>query len=326
VKEHVFVSAVVYVRNEEQNVASALDQLNTYLATIYKNYEIILINDASTDDTLEKARVVGGVLQGSLTIINLARYHGVEKAMNAGLVKSIGDFIFEIENINYEYPLSMLLTLYKTAVSGFDIVAASPNTGLPWTSKLFYKIMNKSSYLKIDLKTESIRMVSRRALNAMLNLKEKVRYRKALYAYTGFKKQIIEYEPHSKIVQKSKLNRENISTAFDVLVSFSNVGLRVSHYLSIIFLLFSLFMAGYTFYNYFFNQNLVQGWTTLMILISFGFTGLFFIVGMLGEYILRILIEIQSRPFYTTSSVEVYKPSPHQNVGQAYQEVAASKE
>ncbi|OPH53104.1 hypothetical protein BC351_32000 [Paenibacillus ferrarius] len=328
-KEQVFVSAVVYVRDEENSVIAGLEQLNDSLAATFVNYEIILINDASSDSTLSNARQVKDIIKGNLTIINLSRRHGIEKAMNAGLVKSIGDFIIEIENIKFEFSLEIIHVLFKTAILGNDIVAASPNTGLTWTSKLFYRLINHFSYLKLDLRTESIRIVSRRALNAMLNLKEKVRYRKALYAYTGFKKQLILYDPIFKVSsQKKKINRENISTAFDVIVSFSNIGLRVSHYLSIVFLLFSLFMAGYTFYNYFFNKNIVEGWTTLMILISFGFTGLFFIVGMLGEYISRLLIEIQNRPFYTTSSVEMYKTNKFINneIQQANSEAAVAKE
>jgi glycosyltransferase involved in cell wall biosynthesis len=326
VKEEVFVSAVVYVRDDQDSVVEGLGQIDSVFSDMYKNYEIILINDASNDQTLERAREIKERISGNLTIISLSRKHGIEKAMNAGLIKSIGDFVFEFESTKINYNLELIPQLFKKAQTGIDIVVASPSTGLPLTSKLFYKIINKVSYLQLDLRTESIRIVSRRALNAMLNLREKVRYRKALYAYSGYKKHVIDYAPLS-MSKKSEINRENISTAFDVMVSFSNIGLKVSHYLSIIFLLFSLFMAGYAFYNYFFNQNVVEGWTTLMILISFGFTGLFFIVGMLGEYISRILIEIQNRPFYTTNSVEIYKPIRRTlEIENANKEIAAVEE
>jgi hypothetical protein len=175
------------------------------------------------------------------------------------------------------------------------------------------------------LKSESVRLVSRRALNAMLNLKEKVRYRKALYAYTGYKKESINYSL-SKLSHKSKRSvRENIGTAFDIVVSFSNLGLKAAHYLSLIFFIFSIFMIAYSLFNYMFNQSVVEGWTTLMILISLGFAGLFFIVGMIGEYIARILIEIQDRPFYITTSVELLKPKAVQK-NKVMREVAASGE
>lgn len=327
-KEQAFVSAVVYVHNEQDSVADGIMQLDATLHRIFDHYEIILIDDASTDLTLEQARELDRSLSGTLIMISLSRKHGIEKAMIAGLNKSIGDFVLEFETTRFDHALDLIPAMFRTTQLGVDIVVASPAHGLPWTSKLFYTLVNKISYLQLDLRTESIRIISRRALNAMLNLKEKVRYRKALYAFSGYKKQVFEYTPiHKSDSRKSGLNRENISTAFDVVVSFSNIGLKLAHYLSILFLLFSLFMTGYAFYNYFFNKDIVEGWTTLMILISVGFTGLFFIIGMLGEYISRILIEIQSRPFYTTSSVEVLRPARKQDeADHAYEEVVAGKE
>jgi dolichol-phosphate mannosyltransferase len=74
-----------------------------------------------------------------------------------------------------------------------------------------------------------------------------------------------------------------------------------------LFLAISVFMIGYALFMYFFKQAIVEGWTSLMILVAFGFSGIFFILGMLGEYIGRILIETQNRPSYTVKSVEVYK-------------------
>ncbi|MNC27009.1 putative glycosyltransferase [compost metagenome] len=226
--------------------------------------------------------------------------------MMAGLNKSMGDFVFEIESLDLDFDVEILYEMYKTSTSkGFDIVAAaSDQTG--WKSRAFYKLINKVSYLNLSLSTETIRLVTRRALNAMQNLKEKVRYRKALYELTGYSKTLIHY----KAVNKShtrKVNRENISTAMDVLISFSNFGLRAAHILTFSFFVFSLLMGGYALYNYFFNKSVVEGWTTLMILMSLGFAGLFFIGGVIGEYISRILIEIQNRPFYSTKSVEMYK-------------------
>ncbi|GLI09886.1 glycosyl transferase [Paenibacillus tyrfis] len=326
-KEQVFVSAVLYVHNEYETVRQGIIDLDLILGGMFQYYEIVVVNDASTDLTLEKIREVSKEVNGNMIVISLSRKHGIEKGMTAGLIKSMGDFVFEFETTKFDFSSDIIPNLYRTALTGFDIVVVSPSTGLPWTSKMFYKFVNKISYLELDLRTESTRVVSRRALNAMLNLKEKVRYRKALYAYTGYSKKVLTYQ--SLIKQhsaRSGINRENISTAFDVIVSFSNIGLKLSHYLSIVFLLFSLFMAGYALFNYFFNKNIVEGWTTLMILISFGFTGLFFIVGMLGEYISRILIEIQNRPSYTTQSVDNFKPQKVNTVETFNNEVAVGKE
>lgn len=305
-KEQVFVSVVLYAQNNEREIAQALIDVNQTMMTHFKNFEIIVVNDFSEDRTLEEAHNVIQDIHGDTTIINLSRKHGVEHAMMAGLNKSMGDFVFEVESLSVDFHMEMLYEMFKiSTLKGFDIVAASSGQA-SWKSRLFYKVFNKVSYLNLSLSTESVRLVTRRALNAMMNLKEKVRYRKALYELTGYSKTLHEYNAVSKAPSR-RVNRENISLAMDALVSFSHFGLRTAHLLTGIFFVFSLFMGGYALYNYFFNQSVVQGWTTLMILISLGFAGLFFIGGVIGEYTSRILIEIQNRPFYSTKSVEMYK-------------------
>ncbi|MBP1173296.1 glycosyltransferase [Paenibacillus sp. OT2-17] len=305
-KEQVFVSTVLYAHNNEHEIVQALTELDRTMMTYFQHYEIILVNDFSQDKTLENAHSAMENIYGDTTIINLSRKHGVEHAMMAGLNKSMGDFVFEIESLFIDFNLDLLYEMFKTATGkGFDIVAATSGQA-GWKSRMFYRILNRVSYLNLSLSTETARLVTRRALNAMLNLKEKVRYRKALYELTGYSKNLINYKAVNRLTGR-KVNRENISLAVDALVSFSHFGLRAAHLLTGVFFLFSLFMGGYALYNYFFNQSVVQGWTTLMILISLGFAGLFFIGGIIGEYTSRILIEIQNRPFYSTKSVEMYK-------------------
>ncbi|RRJ62199.1 glycosyltransferase [Paenibacillus oralis] len=305
-KEQVFVSIVLYAQNNEHEISQALIDVDRTMMNHFKNYEIILVNDFSQDNTLEEAHNVMQNIYGDTTIINLSRNHGVEHAMMAGLNRSMGDFVFEVESLSIDFDMKMLYEMFKVSTTkGIDIVAASSGQA-NWKSRLFYRILNKISYLNLSLSTESVRLVTRRALNAMLNLKERVRYRKALYELTGYSKTLYQYRALSKAPSR-KVNRENISLALDALVSFSHFGLRTAHLLTAIFFAFSLFMGGYALYNYFFNQSVVQGWTTLMILISLGFAGLFFIGGVIGEYTSRILIEIQNRPFYSTKSVEMYK-------------------
>ncbi|MEK3663772.1 glycosyltransferase [Paenibacillus sp. FSL F4-0236] len=305
-KEQVFVSVVLYAYNNEREIEQSLIQFDRIMRSHFKNYEIILVNDYSNDSTLEKAHNAIRTIYADTTIINLSRKHGVERAMMAGLNKSMGDFVFEIESLTIDFDVELLYDMFKTSTNkGFDIVVASSGQ-VGWKSKVFYQLLNRVSYLNLSLSTETVRLVTRRALNAMQNLKEKVRYRKALYELTGYSKTLIQYQSVNK-ARGRKMNRENVSLAMDALVSFSHFGLRAAHLLTGVFFLFSLFMGGYAMYNYFFNQSVVEGWTTLMILISLGFAGLFFIGGIIGEYTSRILIEIQNRPFYSTKSVEMFK-------------------
>jgi polyisoprenyl-phosphate glycosyltransferase len=307
-KEQVFVSAIMHVKNDEATVKDSLLKVDTYFASTFEHYEIIVVNNNSTDRTLQQIREAQSEIQGNFIIINLSRNHGIEQAMMAGLYKSMGDFVYEIESSMIDFSDEVIRQLHQTAITGYDIVSASTGKPASIKSRLFYALVNRISYLDMSLGTEHLRIVSRRALNAMLSLKEKVRYRKALYAYTGYGIERIEYTPLFKHKGKNtKLNRENITTAVDVIVSFSNIGLRLSHYMSLLFFIFSVLVGGYSLYNKIFNKNVVDGWTTIMVFVAMGFAGLFFIIGVIGEYIYRMMIEIQNRPVYSTKSVEMYK-------------------
>lgn len=327
-REQTFVSLVLYAHNDEDDIAAAMQAVDAFACQTFQNYEIVIVNDCSTDGTQQIVRDTVKNLLGQTFVINLARKHGIELAMMAGLNKAMGDYVYEIETVSFDFSLDILRNMYVESKRGFDIVCASPGTTSLY-SKLFYKVINKYSYLELSLYSETVRLVSRRALNAMLNLKEKVRYRKALYAYTGYSKSKIDYVGiPTDGSKRRKLNRENISMALDVIVSFSNVGLKMSHLIASAFFIFSIGMAIYALYNYIFNRDVVEGWTTLMILISMGFAGMFFTTGVVGEYISRMLIELQNRPYYITSSVEIYKEKNQQKgmlYGDFNHEAAAAK-
>jgi glycosyltransferase involved in cell wall biosynthesis len=308
-KEKVFVSAIAYIHNEETRVEEFIKRIDFKLNELFEDFEIIIVNDFNSGNSLNKIKALHHDLNGNLVILNLSRKHGLESSMMAGLDKSIGDFVFEFDSTHIDYPEDILIDMYRTAVTGYDIVSVSPiRTNI--NSRLFYSLMNKVAYSDLNLSTERIRVVSRRALNAMFNLKEKIRYRKALYALTAFDSKKLTYEPTQST--KREFNRENVKQAFDIFVVFSNFGLRFGHYMSFVFFLFSLFMIGYSLYNYIFNQSVVEGWTTIMIMLAVGFSGVFFIMGMIGEYISRILTEVQNRPYYSIHSVEIIKPKKNQ--------------
>lgn len=309
-KYHIFVSFIAYVHNGEGKVATFLKASDNYLRENFDGYEIILVNDGSTDATLSEAESASGELSGNLILINLPWRHGVEPAMTAGLHRSIGDFVFERDSIELDFPLDVLSRMYEAATAGFDIVSAATDAPRPLSSRLFYRFINRVSYVNLSLSSETIRLVSRRALNAMLNLKEKFRYRKALYLLTGYQhKNVIYSPPPGYTPGGGRMLGENVDLAMDVVIGFSNIGIRAIHYLTAFWFLFSVFMAGYTLFSWLFIKDIVRGWSSIMLFFSGVFAGLFFILGILGEYILRILNEVRGRPYYTVSSVKVYSES-----------------
>ena len=307
-KEKPFISVVVYLYNNEDEIAHFLKSIDSILHKNFENYEVIMVNDASTDKTFERVKEAIQNISADVSIINLTRKHNVEIAMMAGTDKSIGDYVFEMDSPIIDYPMELVFDIYKKAIGGYDIVAAVPNVRIAWTSKLFYALINKFSYWEINLTPESFRIVSRRALNSILNITEKTRYRKGIHSYIGFLKTKVRYD---KINKKSAIMKRNIYDkivlGLDILISFTNIANLIAIYLSVILLFFSIGIGIYALYSLIFLENIAgSGWASIISFLSIAFSGIFFILGIVSNYTSKILIEVQNRPLYNIKSIEMH--------------------
>lgn len=304
-KEQVFVSVVVHIRDAEKYISSFLHIVNNFLSETFDSYEIILVDNHSTDQTRQTIEKTMEKISSNVVLLTLSWKHSNELVLMAGTDIAIGDFVYELESAFIDYPLTLFWDMYQKAISGFDITAATPKTSRRMSSRLFYRLLNHFSYLNFELSTETLRLVTRRALNAVLRSKEKIPYRKALYKFSGFPSTTIVYEPKTDgEVHIEKSLSEKIGLAFDILISFSNIGPNFALFFSALFLVFSILGGCYTIYIYFTLKNIVSGWTTLMLFLSIGFSGIFFVLGMIGKYLSVILLELFNRPNYTIESIQ----------------------
>jgi len=304
-KEKKFISAVAYLYNDEETVLDFLKNLDGYLFEKFEHYEIILVNDRSTDRTVEIIDKNKSVLRSeSVIILNLAWRHGLEPAMLAGTEMSIGDYVFEFDSTCMDYTFETLDEIYDKAANGFDIVGAYPDGPRKMTSKLFYAFLKKVSYLNLELTTENLKIVSRRALNRVLDLREKTRYRKALYRYSGFPCASVKYTPVKTAERTVRSLSERVSLAADVIFAFSDLGMKISIILSTLFFTLSIGIGFYAIVIYLTLKTVVTGWTTLSLFLSCGFSGIFLVLGILGKYLTMLLTEVQNRPSYIVRSVD----------------------
>lgn len=289
-KEKNYVSAVVYVHNNEKNIKDFINKINNVLNNTFEKYEIIFVNDASTDKTREIISEESKLITtGIVTTINMSFLQGVETAMNAGIDLAIGDFVFEFDSIELDYDLSLITDIYFKSLEGYDIVSAVPNN-VKMTSKMFYKVFNKYANMENQLRTERFKIISRRGINRVDSMNVKIPYRKAVYANCGLKQTFIQYKVSPSSQGKSTI-KDRRELAIDSLLLFTDIGYRISISIATIMLLFSVFVAIYSIFI-FVNGNPVAGWTTTMLFLSFSFFGLFSLLTILIKYT-QLLLNLQ---------------------------------
>ena len=303
-KEKNFISAVVYVRNQEHSIFDFLMLINEKLCDSFEKYEIICVNDSSTDNsTKEIKRYADSVKSGVISIINMSFYQGLELSMNAGVDLSIGDFVYEFDSSVLSYPVELIMEVYKRSLQGYDIVSAAPLQSQN-TSKIFYSIFNKVSNTQYILRTESFRIISRRGINRVHSMSRIIPYRKAVYANCGLKTDVIEYNNIGTLEVKDKIvfNKQK-ETALDAMILYTDVAWRFSLVFSLIMMGITMLIAIYT-VGIYIGGRPVAGWTTTMLFLAFAFVGLFMILAIAIKYMSLILKLNFSTQKYVMESIE----------------------
>ena len=307
-KENNFVSAVVYLHNCETRVEPFLNVVYEQLNTHFIKFEIICVDDCSTDETRSKVMSMSTIADATkLNVIHFSYFHGLENAMLAGVDLSIGDFVFEFDSTYVDYNAELIMSVYYRALQGYDVVGATPNSKMRRSSSLFYSIFNRFSNAPYQLQTERFRIISRRIINKIHNLNSAISHRKVAYVTSGLKNDSILYEIAYEVpvhfdAQERRLRR---SVAINSMVLFTDFAYRTSLFLSIIMAVFALAVSVYTIII-FFTGKPVEGWTTTMMFLSLAFFGMFVILTFLTKYVsiaVNIRIKLKSYSYESVDKV-----------------------
>lgn len=301
IKEKNFASAIVYIRNDDKIIERFIQGLENVLFENFFKFEIIFVNDVSTDKSISIIKNLSFRSGGIVTLLNMSYHQGVESSMNAGMDLAIGDFVFEFDSVFVDYDWNILMSIYQKSITGYDIVNASSSSKARLTSALFYKLFNKSSNLQYDLEGETFRVLTRRAINRVYSISKTIPYRKAIYANCGLKMFTIRYEPTISTLAKSSRNRINL--AINSLILFSDIAYKITLTMAIVMVLITFGIAVYALIYYIFG-NPVEGWTTTILFLSFAFFGLFVILAMVIKYLSIIINLIFSKKEYLFESIE----------------------
>lgn len=305
-----FVSAVIYVRNNESTLPEFMGVIAETLKENFSSAEIICVDDASTDKSVESIEAIGSNDDMNVTVVRMSYFHGRELAIRAGDDIAIGDYVLEFDNAILDFDPSLIRDVYERVVAGFDIVGATPRGRRKITSRLFYRMLNSSLKATTDLDTETFRMLSRRALNRVENTSQTIPYRKALYASAGLLQASIEHELygakiHAASERPQRERKYRLDVAVEAMVLFTRTGYKIALGLALFMMAVALFMVVYSI-GCFAAGITVAGWTTTVLFLSFAFFGLFGILAIVIKYLQIIVNLIFKKTPYTYRSIERY--------------------
>ncbi|WP_315898437.1 glycosyltransferase family 2 protein [Planococcus sp. CPCC 101016] len=309
------ISIVVPAYNEEANIASMYAKLTKELESLPYRYEIMFINDGSSDGTLQEILKLAEV-HDSVKYISLTRNFGKESAMLAGLKRIKGDAAIVMDS-DLQHPPTLIGEMVKGYEEGFNqVVAKRSRTGdskvRSLFSSLYYKLINSITDVDLQDGEGDFRLLSRKAINAILALSESNRFSKGLFSWIGLSKKTINYENVLRTDGDSKWSFNSlVNYGIDGIVSFNMKPLRICFYTGFLVLFLSLIYIFVTLYNILQEGVGAPGYfTTITAILLLGGIQLISL-GVIGEYIGRIYNETKQRPHFLVdiSNVDEYDES-----------------
>ncbi len=318
------VSCVVPAYNEERNLLLLIPRLADRLMSTGRSFEIIVVDDGSTDRTVDSVRG----LQDShpVTLVRLSRNFGKENAITAGLARAHGEAVI-LMDADLQHPLDLLERYLELWEEGFEMVygvrheRADQGWLLRHLSRLFYRLLSAVASVPIPRGAGDFRLLDRKVVDALQNLPERGRFMKGLYSWVGFKSHAVPFEHDNRHAGVSTFNfRRLFRLAVTGITAFSDLPLRiwtgVGALISTVAIFYALFIVGRTFV---FGVDL-PGWATLTVSILFLGGVQILSVGVLGEYVARIFEEVKGRPNYIVAE----EIEPHTEVLADWENPAAT--
>lgn len=296
------VSIIIPVYNESANIQLLYEELVSVLNKSSYQYEIIFIDDGSTDESLSFIKKIS-VLDSNVFFIELSRNFGHQNALKAGLDIAKGDCVISMD-CDLQHPPKIIEQLLAKWKEGFDVVYTRRNDdkNLPWlkrkTSSIFYILLDKISDLKLEKGTADFRLINRKVLNAFSHLNESDLFIRGLIKWAGFRQTAVDYDPRERYFGESKYNlKKMISFALQGITSFSVKPLRLIALLGMVLFFVSMILVPYALVSYFIGTT-VSGWTSIMITIIFFGSLQLLMIGIIGLYISKMVIQSKQRPLY----------------------------
>jgi polyisoprenyl-phosphate glycosyltransferase len=297
------LSIVIPIYNEEDTIAELHRRLLSVAAALNTSFEIIFVNDGSSDRSLEMLRETS-TTNPQIKIIDLSRNFGHQAALLAGLSRASGQAIVMMDG-DLQDPPELIPDLVALWRSGFDVVYAvrknrKENLLMRGAYFVYYRVLQAVSYVPIPVDSGDFSLMDGRVARVIRGMPERNKFLRGLRAWAGFKQTRVEYDRPGRYAGETKYSFSKlVRLAFDGLIAYSYMPLRVAYLMGLLVSAGSFVLAiVYMLQRLFSAQPIPQGFTTLAVLMLFLGGVQLVCLGVLGEYIGRIYEEVKARPSY----------------------------
>lgn len=298
------ISIVVPCYNETEAIPIFYDEFLRVFKNIDADYEIIFVDDGSSDNTLDTIKAIAAK-DNKVKYISFSRNFGKEAAMYAGLESSCGNYT-AIMDVDLQDPPSMLAQMYSEIKTGnYDCIAARRSTreGEPrlrsMFAKMFYKLINKISSTEIVDGARDFRLMTRQMTDAVLELREYNRFSKGIFSWVGFRTKWLSYVNVERSAGNTKWNFSKLFLySVDGITAFSTIPLSIASFLGVLFCIIAIILIVIIITKTLIWGDPVAGYPSMMCVI-FMLSGVqLFSIGIIGQYLSKTYMESKRRPIY----------------------------
>lgn len=304
------ISIIVPCYNEEESIPLFYDAINEVIKTMKVKFELLFINDGSSDKTLNVLRDLSKK-DKQVRYISFSRNFGKEAAILAGLEHAKGDYVATMD-VDLQGPPTLLPEMYQIIKEeDYDCVATRSVSRNGYSrlrkrlTKWYYKIINKISKTEIVDGARDFRLMTRQMIDAILSVKEYNRYSKGIFSWVGFNTKWLTFENQERVAGTTKWNFWKLfSYSLESIVGFSTVPLSIAALAGIIFCLIAFIMIIVIIVKTLVFGDPVAGWPSLVCIIFLVSGVQLFCLGIIGQYLAKTYLEVKNRPVYIVKETD----------------------
>ncbi len=296
------ISVVIPMYCEELVVDECYKRVKKVMIDNKINYELVVVNDGSKDNTLELLKDIAK-LDNNVKIIDFSRNFGQQAAMTAGIENATGDAIVIID-ADLQDPPEIIIEMIKKWREGYDVVYGKrkcrkgETVFKKATAKVYYRLLNRLSAVPIPNDVGDFRLIDRKVQQIFINLPEKNKYSRGLIPWIGFKQTYVEYVREKRFDGETKYSvGKLLKLAMDGIVQFSVKPLKMIGVLGIWTALLSFGLLIYAIISKIIGVA-TEGWASMMVAITFFSSVQLISLGIIGQYVAKIYDEVKARPNY----------------------------